>query len=60
MVKGRPRAQVDFVRICDSLRERIVERGAVAKVAEEFRVSPAWVYNWVIPFIQADSYDGQK
>ncbi len=51
--KGRPRAQVDFVRICDSLRGRVQERGAIRTIAQEYGVSPAWIYKWVIPVIRS-------
>ncbi len=51
--KGRPRAQVDFVRICDSLRGRIQDKGAIRSVAQEYGVSPAWIYKWVIPVIMS-------
>lgn len=50
--KGRPRAQVDFVSICDSLRDRISERGAIKRVALEYGVSPGWVYKWVVPLVR--------
>jgi len=52
--RGRPRAQVDFVSICDSLRDRISERGAIKRVALEYGVSPGWVYKWVVPIVRQD------
>ena len=48
---GRPAADVDFVTICDALRGRIGERGAVADAAEEFGVSRGWLYKHVIPVL---------
>lgn len=50
---GRPRAQVDFVSVCESLRGRIKEKGAIKEIALEYGVSPAWVYKWVVPVIRA-------
>jgi len=52
--RGRPRAQVDFVRICDAVQERIDEKGAIRQVADQYSVSPAWIYKWVIPLIRAE------
>lgn len=50
---GRPRARVDFVSVCESLRGRIEEKGAIKEIALEYGISPAWVYKWVVPVIRA-------
>ena len=48
---GRPTLDRDFVTICDILRERRHEPGAIAAVAREFAVSRAWLYKWILPVI---------
>ena len=56
--RGRPRSQVDFVSICDSLRNRISKKGAIRQVALEYGVSPAWVYKWVVPVVRPSGTAG--
>ena len=50
---GRPRANVDFMSICEALSKRAGERGAAPAVAKMFGVSEAWVYKHVIPILKA-------
>lgn len=57
---GRPRAQVDFMTICDSLKGRLGERGAIKKMAEKYGVSRAWIYKWVMPVIRARTETGNS
>lgn len=39
---GRPRLDADVNKVCDALRGRIGERGAIAEAAARFRVSRGW------------------
>ena len=51
---GRPPLDIDVIKVCDALRERVGERGAIAKVAARFRVSRGWVYKHVLPLIATE------
>ena len=53
--RGRPRARVDFVTICDSLKGRLGERGAIKELAQKYGVSRAWIYKHVVPVIREGS-----
>ena len=46
---GRPPLEIDVIKVCDALRGRLRERGAIAEVAARFRVSRGWVYKHVVP-----------
>ena len=48
---GRPGLNVDFMTICDALRQRLGEPGAISRVAGEFGVSRAWLYKHVVPVL---------
>ena len=52
---GRPRLEVDVIKVCDALRGRLRERGAIAEVARRFRVSRGWVYEHAVPLIAAEN-----
>ena len=46
---GRPPLDVDFMTICDALRGRVHERGAIAEAARRFGVSRPWIYKHIVP-----------
>ena len=58
---GRPRANVDFVTVCDTLRDQLGEPGAIARTARQFGIRRAWIYKHVIPVLMAgtDAADGE-
>ena len=55
---GRPRLEIDVIKVCDALRGRLRERGAVAEVAAQFHVSRAWVYKRALPSLLKEDSDG--
>ena len=48
---GRPRLDADLLTICDALRQRLHERGAIAQVAQQFGVSRGWLYKHAMPVL---------
>ena len=50
---GRPPLDIDVIKVCDALRGRAGERGAIAEVAARFRVSRGWIYKHVVPLLAA-------
>lgn len=55
---GRPPLDISVNKVCDALRGRLRERGAIAEVAARFRVSRGWVYAHVLPSLVAEDSDG--
>ena len=51
---GRPPLDTDVTKICDALRGRVHERGAIAEVAARFNVSRGWIYKRVLPALSSD------
>ena len=55
---GRPRLELDVIKVCDALRGRLHERGAIAEAAASFGVSRGWVYKHVVPTLIEEGSDG--
>lgn len=54
---GRPALDRDLMAICDALRERLGDPGAVTQVARRFKVSRGWVYKRVMPLLEGNTRD---
>ena len=50
---GRPRAQRDFSTIYDAMLDRVGEPGLISKIAREYGVSRTWLYDNIIPMLEA-------
>ena len=50
---GRPRAQRDFSTIYDAMLNRAGEPGLVTNIAREYGVSRTWLYDNIIPMLEA-------
>ena len=51
--RGRPGLNVDFVAVCDAVREAKKENGqTMSDVAERFGVSRGWLWKWCYPALQ--------
>ena len=46
--------------ICDTLKGRLGEKGAIKEIAEKYGVSRAWLYKWVMPVIRAHTGTGNS
>ena len=52
-VGGRPRLEVDFVAVCDAVREAIEGNGeTITAVAQRFGVSRGWIHANIYPAIR--------
>ena len=52
---GRPPLEIDVIKVCDALRGRLRERGAIAEVARRFGVSRGWIHKHVVPLIATEN-----
>ena len=51
---GRPPLDTDVTEVCNALRGRVRERGAIAEVAERFEVSRGWIYAHIVAILAWD------
>ena len=50
---GRPGLNVDFVAVCDAVREAWAGSGeTVTSIAARFGVSRGWIHKWVYPAVR--------
>ena len=50
---GRPGLNVDFVAVCDAVREAWAgSRETVTSIAARFGVSRGWIHKWVYPAVR--------